>query len=878
MKEKKLYSSAIIPDDLYVQRDADRKLKEVILRMSKPAYISVARQMGKTNLLIQTKRTLQSETNRYVYIDITNKFETVHDCFRYIVNQILNSNEDIFEFQQARRQIEILRQNSNNNATEDYQNEIREILKCFKGNLVVFLDEVDDLRKHEFSDDIFGQIRKTYFINETYPVLKRITYVLSGVIDPEKLIKTKENSPFNIAIPIYLEDFTKSEFYELINKSRIILENEIKDYLYDWLKGNPRMSFEILSLIEDEYIEDTKITKELVDKIINKFYLTNFKNPPIDHIRDLIKHNTEVRKALIKLKKGNIEELSDEIINKFYLFGITASKTKKDDLKIKNRVIELSLSDDWLEKIELEKKGYYDFGIDKIKQGLFIEGIQLLKEYLQNEPKGNFANLARYDIGKAYYDIGNHELSNQYLVDKPISKDSSTELYYWQIFYIGANYLKLGKLNDSIKYFDEIINDASIPQIVINAMVNKGELLVNSPLQYDSNTIENVYLNAIDFITKRNEKIIEQEKLFSLIYYRLGELYFRHKEKQFNALDAFEKGLSFSNKENLPIFYILIANCYNADNLKSAELYNKLAQLIVESKISFSKDENEIIPQFNEFQLHAIFINLFEYGLTDSFASLMNYSLKSIYKDEIQEYELLFKTSLYALNNNFLKISKEIQKKVIQFSNVDEKTQKDCYKVLGILEYNDGKISSSLEYLSKYVKLIDDNNNFNEKLGLIDFNAFTTLIDYHRSRKDYKKSFEVATIIEKYFDNNFDNENKASSIVILFYIMDYFSFNGDKVNATSYGSKILTIVEEVKPVLNELSYVDKKVIENIEKQTKALLRNFKQVKTIDPIQVDREPGRNEFVKVKYKNGSELVVKFKKVIEDINKGECYLINN
>lgn len=275
MKEKKLYSSAIIADELYVQRDADRKLKEVILRMSKPAYISVARQMGKTNLLIQTKRELQNETNRYVYIDITNKFETAQDCFRYIVNQILNSNEELEAFQEAKKQIDLMRQTSTNNATEEYQNEIREILKKHKGNLVVFLDEVDDLRKHAFSDDIFGQIRKTYFINETYPVLKRITYVLSGVIDPEKLIKTKENSPFNIAIPIYLEDFNQTEFYELINKSELVLENSVKEYIYDWLQGNPRMSFEILSILEDEFIAGNEITKAIVDKAINEFYLTN---------------------------------------------------------------------------------------------------------------------------------------------------------------------------------------------------------------------------------------------------------------------------------------------------------------------------------------------------------------------------------------------------------------------------------------------------------------------------------------------------------------------------------------------------------------------------------------------------------------------------
>lgn len=85
MKEKILYSSAIIPDELYVQRDGDRKLREVIQRMSKPAYISVARQMGKTNLLIHTKRALEDTNNRFIYIDVTSDFNTAQDCFRYIV-------------------------------------------------------------------------------------------------------------------------------------------------------------------------------------------------------------------------------------------------------------------------------------------------------------------------------------------------------------------------------------------------------------------------------------------------------------------------------------------------------------------------------------------------------------------------------------------------------------------------------------------------------------------------------------------------------------------------------------------------------------------------------------------------------------------------
>jgi hypothetical protein len=351
MKEKILYSSAILPNELYVERAADRKLQDAIQRMSKPAYISVARQMGKTNLLIHTKRILENDENRYVYIDVTNDFKTAQDCFRYIVNQILNSNEHLEEFKKAKEKISISRKEFSLNASEEYQNEIREILNFYKGNLIIFLDEVDDLRKHNFSDDIFGQIRKTYFIRETYSNLNRIAYILSGVIDPEKLIKTKENSPFNIAIPIYLEDFNRDEFIELVYKSGLELDNSIKDYIFEWLNGNPRMSFEILSLIEDQYINGIQITYELVDTIIKDFYLANLKNPPVDHIRDLVNHNTDVRKALVKLKKGQLDELSDEIINKLYLFGITASKVKKENLKIKNKVLELSLSDEWINKI-----------------------------------------------------------------------------------------------------------------------------------------------------------------------------------------------------------------------------------------------------------------------------------------------------------------------------------------------------------------------------------------------------------------------------------------------------------------------------------------------------------------------------------------------
>lgn len=875
MKEKILYSSAIIPDELYVQRDGDRKLREVIQRMSKPAYISVARQMGKTNLLIHTKRALEDTNNRFIYIDVTSDFNTAQDCFRYIVNQILNSNEDIIEFKIAKESISDLRKETKINASEEYQNEIREILKHYKGNLVIFLDEVDDLKKHTFSDDIFGQIRKTYFIRETYSALKRIAYVLSGVIDPEKLIKTKENSPFNIAIPIYLEDFNRNEFYELIYKSGLELDNNIKDYIFEWLKGNPRMSFEILSLIEDQYINGVQITNEIVDTIIIDFYLTNFKNPPIDHIRDLVNYNTDIRKALIKLKKGQIDELSDEIINKFYLFGITASKVNKQNLKIKNKVLELSLSDEWLNKIELEKKGYYEFGNDKIKQGEFLVGIKYLEEYIQSEPKGNLVDISNYNIGKAYHDNGDYELSNSFLIKKPIERERSIEVYYLQLLYIGINFFKLEKFDEALVYYNEIIDNANVPQTVINSIVNKGETLINSKTIYEIDTIINLYLSGLEYLKTNYDEIEERETFQAIIYYRLG--YLNHsKNKKEDAMAYFEKAKQFSKIEEQPIISLYIDSCV-AENLeKRINIYTELSNFIIENKLRFSISENIIMP-FLEPHLHIIFTNLYDFKLIEDFEKLIDYSIDTIYNNSIKEYELLYQIAFFALRSKDINVCEELMHKILKFKDIDLITEMVCNQFSGLIATNN-EDSSSIHYLTNYIRIFDENQNFKNELSENDFHSFISAIDYYRKQENHFKSYELASVLEKYFNENLSIINKALSISILFYIMDFYSITGNTAISRSYAEKILLQISELKPNFDELHEIDKKGLEHFETETKIFLQKLKgnNHQHIESRVLVKEPGRNEIVNVKYIDGRVIKGKYKKVMIDLKNGKCQLV--
>lgn len=871
---KKLNISAIIPKELYVQRDADRKLKEVIQLMSKPAYISVSRQMGKTNLLINTKRELQNENNRYVFIDITGSFTSSQDCFRYIVNQILDSNEDIEAFETASKFINDKRKESlERSSTEEFQSEIRTILKYFKGNLIIFLDEVDDLVKHSFSDEIFGQIRKTYFIRETYDALKRVTYVLSGVIDPEKLIKSKENSPFNIAIPIYLQDFTYEEYEEFVDKSNLPITKEIREYIYDWLSGNPRMTFDVLSLIEDEYIGNNIITKKLVDDVIQTIYLNSYKQPPVDHIRDLVKHDTEVRKALINLKKGALSELSDSSINKLFLYGIVKSKIK-NNVVIKNRVIEACLSDDWLEKVELEKKGYYEYGIDKLNQGLYDDGIFYFKEYINNNPSGKLVNLANYKIGEANFNLKNYSEAIEYLSKKPIKKETSLELYFGQMFYLGTSYFRKDFLNEAETIYNEIIDQCTNVNTVISSMINKGELTFTPQIVNYEKAIT-LYNSVILYINQHSEDIIDNNNLLSIAYYRIGCAYYELQNKE-EALPNFEKSLELAKIENTPEILLYIDSCLDSNREDRFLHYINIAETIIENKITFDLYENSII-QFPEFHLHLCLLNLYNLDQKEIYEKLINYSIKEIYKYKTDIPELTYKLATFSYGLNERGTGEKLLLSIIERNDSSEKIKQNSYLVLGLITPNEKETIKEpyISYLLKFVAIFQNNNNWGNPITVSEVNAFLHIITYYRERNEFKKSYEIATIVTEYYNDQLDNETKASIAILFYFIVDYFSFAGDLINAQIYGEKTLAIMAKINPFLNDLSYVDKSFLKKIEALTKNIIYKGTKAKVINPIKTRQQIGRNEYVTVRYKDGRSVTTKFKKVEHDIRNGECII---
>ena len=148
-----LQSYPIVPPYLYVERDADRQIKQVIQSMTRPGYILVARQMGKTNLLMHTKDVLEDERNIFTYIDFTSTFfETEAECYDEIIDITLETHRDVFQ-----HEAEIIekRRNARGATTQrEFTRDLRLLIGAVD-KLVIILDEIDALVRMPFSDNVF---------------------------------------------------------------------------------------------------------------------------------------------------------------------------------------------------------------------------------------------------------------------------------------------------------------------------------------------------------------------------------------------------------------------------------------------------------------------------------------------------------------------------------------------------------------------------------------------------------------------------------------------------------------------------------------------------------------------------------------------------
>src|SRR3569833_1021281 len=474
---KLLKPYTIVPGYLYVRRDADRQLANVIREMGRPGYILVSRQMGKTNMLLNAKRELETADDSFIYIDLSNPFDTLDACFENIIDLIIETNSR--KFKEANDIIKKKREQSAGLPShKQHISELRVLLNSIKGKLVIILDEIDAIAKKTYSEQLFALIRSIYFARVNFPELERLTYIFSGVIEPTDLIKDSNMSPFNIGQKIFLSDFSRSEFEDFLSNAHLELSPKLKDRIFYWTNGNPRMTWEICSAIEiigETYL----VTLKSIDRIVEELYLTTFNKPPIDNIRQLVKNDKEIRNAIIEMEYKQNCSIPDSIKSKLYLAGIV--NYQESDVSIKNNIIKRSLNIDWLKEIEEKEKGLLQIGVDYFHTGNFKEALKVFDKFLEDGVfEENDARTYYYYSAYSAYKCSDFKKAIKYLELLNVLESIDKEFYFTVLNLKGlANYYE-NNINKSLASFTVIIKIGKIFRSYLLALFYFGNISVNS--------------------------------------------------------------------------------------------------------------------------------------------------------------------------------------------------------------------------------------------------------------------------------------------------------------------------------------------------------------------------------------------------------------
>jgi hypothetical protein len=113
------------------------------------------------------------------------------------------------------------------------------IIPAVQGHFILAMDELERMLNCPFRADFFGMLRTWHdsrFDDESF---SRMTLLLSSSTDPFLLIDNPHQSPFNVAIPVPLEDFTLDEVCELNRRHNTPLNQAQLNDLMHLLNGHP---------------------------------------------------------------------------------------------------------------------------------------------------------------------------------------------------------------------------------------------------------------------------------------------------------------------------------------------------------------------------------------------------------------------------------------------------------------------------------------------------------------------------------------------------------------------------------------------------------------------------------------------------------------
>lgn len=860
----------IVPTDLYVPRDADKQLRNVLQDMGRPGYVLVARQMGKTNLLLNAKRELDDAENAVIYVDLSAPFTNERECFRHIVDTALDARPDVFT--SCGPSIFDSRKGNALAPYREHEKELRALLDALPGKLVIILDEIDSLTKGTFSDRVFAQIRSVYFNRTTYRQFDRLTYVLSGVVEPNEIIKDKKISPFNIGEKIYLDDFTHVQYLEFLRRACLELATDAVERIHHWANGNPRLTWDICYDLESKVASGISITPSEVDASVKTLYLTDFSRAPVDHIREVVAADDDLRSAITVIHYGKGNTLPDTTKSKLYLAGIIRSAANHGNIAIKNRIIDAALSDNWLADIALQKKGLAKLAAEKFEDEQYEAALSLLEEFVQSpdvSPKEKESSY--WKMSMCAYHTGKYSKALEYFDKVHVDKDGTALLYYEHALYCGICHMKLAHLKDSRSRFNEILQSPTKDKTFFLALLNyaatynaeKDFMIAATKLQEAITQIENSLLPNED----RAALTVSALYLLAQASAELG--------RSDEARAYWQRALDASTVCQRPSILIALYNLRTSPEEKEVLLKQSIDLIISEGlRPGASMSEGSLALTTSTLYAHLRAAYVLSPPL---FQRLLTY-VETLEEMRTSRASLLLSIAYLSLqakdNAAAISLANEVVAVATSAAVADRESEFQGYRMLSLFCKDKEQKSAQIKYAMCLQGGYDP-----QTVGAADLQILGDLACDFIKANDLDKALEFISLA-KSFEPLLPKGLVSEIAPIRYYEMMVHRAKSDWNRLKETSQDTLALVESLLRHPNESSWVTEDIIRQIQEAAKENLDPARDLFAAHFMREQRvKMGRNAIVSVRYTDGTvRRDVKFKRVEADLVAGRCSLLDD
>lgn len=299
-------------DKFYIERSSDAQLKTEVIKTGTTTTIRAPRQTGKSSLLVRGVNYARQHGAKIVNLDLQ----------RIDADRLASPDlflRDLAEFIVRKLRLDVAAVEHSWQGSLGPQDKLTYLLEDYvlpesDASIILALDEVDRLLQTPFHNDFFALLRSWHNSRALDEQWDKLNIVMVISTEPYLLIADANQSPFNVGLKLYLEDFNEAQVQDMNQRHGEPVTGRDFNQMLGLLGGHPYLTRKAFYLLLTENMAWTELTQvasldqgPFGDHLRRQQWLLRNEPELQAALRQVIDHNqTENEMALFRLLQAGL--------------------------------------------------------------------------------------------------------------------------------------------------------------------------------------------------------------------------------------------------------------------------------------------------------------------------------------------------------------------------------------------------------------------------------------------------------------------------------------------------------------------------------------------------------------------------------------------